>query len=112
MLCEMPLQKVGKFKFVEEAEPQTGVLKLEFICSDCEKRFSIPTNNDIIRTRTRPKTYLTNYVLLAFIACGEYYKDYDHVMGNTGDRPLQQEAVDPSYRVDSSRSRKNSQMDC
>ena len=26
----------------------------------------------------------TNYILLAFIACGEYYKDYDHVMGTLG----------------------------
>ena len=76
--------KSGKFKFVEETEPQTGVLNLEFICSDCQKRFSITSNNDIIRTGTKPKTYLTNYVLLAFIACGEYYKDYDHVMGTLG----------------------------
>ena len=76
--------KSGKFEFLEETEPQTGVLKLEFICSDCQKLFSITSNNDIIRTRTRPKTYLTNYVLLAFIACGEYYKDYDHVMGTLG----------------------------
>ena len=77
--------KSGKFKFVEESEPQTGVLKMEFICSDCQKRFSITSNSDIICTRTRPKSYLTNYVLLAFIAsCGEYYKDHDHVMGTLG----------------------------
>ena len=29
----------------------------------------------------KPKTYLTNYILLALIVCGQYYKDYDHVMG-------------------------------
>ena len=77
-------RKSGKFKFVEKTESQTGVLKLEFICSDCKNLFSITSNNDIIRTRRKPETYLTNYILLTFIACDECYKDYDHVMGTLG----------------------------
>ena len=59
--------KSGRFNLLKK-QPQTGVLKLEFIYSECQKRFSITSNNDIIRTQMKPKTYLTNYVLLAFIA--------------------------------------------
>lgn len=32
----------------------------------------------------RFKIYLINYVLFVFIVCGEYYKDYDYVMGILG----------------------------
>ena len=42
---------------------------------------TLSTSDEIIPTRTKPKIYpLTNYILLAFIVCG----DYDHVMGIIG----------------------------
>ena len=37
-------------------------------------------------TRTTPKTYLMNYILLEFIVWDEYYKDYDHAMETLGIR--------------------------
>ena len=76
--------KSGQFAFKKETEPQTGILKLEFICSECKKLFSVSSNSETILARTKPKCYLTNYVLLAFITCGLYYKDYDHLMGTLG----------------------------
>ena len=76
--------KSGQFAFKKETEPQTGILKLEFICSECEKLFSVSSNSETILARTKPKCYMTNYVLLAFITCGLYYKDYDHLMGTLG----------------------------
>lgn len=36
------------------------------------------------QTCTKPKTKLSIYILLAFIICGEYYKNYNHVMGGLG----------------------------
>ena len=35
----------------------------------------------IHKVESVPKCYPTNYVLLAFITCGLYFKDYDHLMG-------------------------------
>ena len=76
--------KSGQFAFKKETEAQTGILKLEFICSECKKLFSVSSNSETILASTKPKCYLTNYVLLAFITCGLYYKDYDHLMGTLG----------------------------
>ena len=76
--------KSGQLSFKKETEPQTGILKLEFICSECKKLFSISSNSETILARTKPKCYLTNYVLLAFVTCGLYFKDYDHLMGTLG----------------------------
>ena len=58
--------------------------KLDFVCSECKSEFTISASDKTIPTRTKPKTYLTNYIILAFIVCGQYYKDYDHVMGTLG----------------------------
>ena len=33
--------KSGQFAFKKETEAQTGILKLEFICSECKKLFSV-----------------------------------------------------------------------
>lgn len=74
----------GTLKFVNETEAHTGVLKLDYICSNCEQMFSLTSNDEVIRTRTKPKAYLANYILLTFLVCGEYYKDYDHIMGTLG----------------------------
>ena len=74
----------GTPQFWKVSEAKTGILKLDFFCSECKKEFTISTSDEIIRTRTKPKTYLTNYILLAFIVTGQYYKDYDHVMGTLG----------------------------
>lgn len=76
--------KSGTLKFLNETEERTGVLKLELICAECDKTSSLTSNDEIIRTRTKPKTFLTNYIMLTFIVCGEYYKDYDHIMGTLG----------------------------
>ena len=76
--------KSGQFSFKKETEPQTGILKLEFISSECKKLFSVSSNSETILARTKPKCYLTNYVLLAFITCRLYFKDYDHLMGTLG----------------------------
>ena len=57
---------------------------MDFVCSKCKNELTLSTSDEIIQTRTKPKTYLTNYILLAFIVCGQYYKDYDHVMGTLG----------------------------
>ena len=78
--CSIP----GTLKFVKVTEPKTGILKLDFVCSKCDNEFTISTSDEIIPTRTKPKTYITNYILLAFIVCGQYYKDYNHVMGTLG----------------------------
>lgn len=71
-------------QFSKESELKTGILKLDFVCSECKSEVSISSCDEIIPTRTKPKTYLMNYILLAFIVCGEYYKDYDHVMETLG----------------------------
>ena len=57
--------KSGQFAFKKETQPQTGILKLEFIFSECKKLFSVSSNSETIIARTKPKCYLTNYVLLA-----------------------------------------------
>ena len=71
-------------EFLNETQVLAGVLKLDYICTECHEVFSVTSNNEVIRTRTKPKNYLANYIILAFIVCGEYYKDYEHVMGTLG----------------------------
>ena len=75
---------LGTLQFSKLSEPKTGILKLDFVCSECKKEWTISTSDEIIPTRSKPKTYLTNYILLTFIVCGLYYKDYDHVLGTLG----------------------------
>ena len=77
-------RSLGTLQFWKASEAKTGILKLDFFCSECKKEFTISTSDEIIPTRTTLKTYLTNYILLAFIVTGQYYKDYDHVMGTLG----------------------------
>ena len=92
-LCEMLFQKAnavpgcgksGQFSFKKETEPQTGILKLEFICFECEKLFSnyLATARLFLPVRNQ-SAHLTNYVLLAF-TCGLYFKVYDPLMGTLG----------------------------
>ena len=76
--------QTGSLEFGKQTEPQTGIVKLEFVCSKCDSVYTLSASEEIIPTRTKPKTYLTNYIMLSFIVCGEYYKDYDHVMGTLG----------------------------
>lgn len=37
-----------------------------------------------IESRFRPKAWLPNYLLLSFLLNGEYFKDYEHVLGILG----------------------------
>ena len=74
----------GTLQFSKESEPKTEILNLDFVCSKCKNELTLSTSDEIAPTQTKPKTYLTNYILLAFIVCGQYYKDYDHVMGILG----------------------------
>ena len=83
-VSESKCNNPGTLKFAKESEPKTGIFKLDFVCSECKSEFTISTSDETIPTRTKPKTYLTNYIILAFIVCGQYYKDYDHVMGTLG----------------------------
>ena len=76
--------ETGSLKFRKQTEPQTGIVKLEFICSECDSVYTLSASEEIIPSQTKPKTYLSNYIMLSFIVCGEYYKNYDHVMGTLG----------------------------
>ena len=74
----------GKLKCVKVNEPKTGIFKLEFVCSKCKNAFTISTSDEVSPTRTKPKIWLTNCILLSFLVCGQYYKDYNHVLGALG----------------------------
>lgn len=80
-ISESKCNNPGKLKFVKVSEPKTGIFKLDFVCSECKIAFTISTSDEIIPTSTKPKTYLANYILLSFTVCGQYYKDYNHVLG-------------------------------
>lgn len=62
-------------KFVKATEWQTCVVKVEVSCLHQRQN-----NSD----HTKLKTYPSNYILLAFIMCGEYYRDYNYPMGTLG----------------------------
>ena len=55
--------QTGSLEFGKQTEPQTGIVKLEFVCSKCDSVYTLSASEEIIPTRTKPKTYLTNYII-------------------------------------------------
>lgn len=48
--------QTGTLKFEKETEPQTGVVKLEYVCTVCAGVYTVSSSDETIPTRTKPKT--------------------------------------------------------
>ncbi|KAK3740422.1 hypothetical protein QZH41_013488 [Actinostola sp. cb2023] len=60
-------------------------MNIKYICKDCQGVSSFSLDDRVIRVgKTRPKAYLLNFIALCFILNGQYYKDYEHVLGSLG----------------------------
>ena len=56
----------------------------EFNCNKCGESASSPNQKLKTPGRGRSKGYLNNFVAIVFLICGEYYKDYEHILGTLG----------------------------
>lgn len=69
---------------VTRRQENAGILELELTCMKCQERKTHKSDSRVIFSRFRPKSWLPNYVLLSFFLNGEYFKDYEHVLGTLG----------------------------
>ena len=67
-----------------KTEVKAGVYAFDLVCKTCYAKSSRVSDSRIIESKFRPKSWLSNYVLLCFLLNGEYYKDYKHVLGTLG----------------------------
>ena len=67
-----------------KTEVKAGVYAFDLVCKTCYAESSRVSDSRITESKFRPKSWLPNYVLLCFLLNGEYYKDYEHVLGTLG----------------------------
>lgn len=71
-------------RVTSKTEEKAGVYAFDLVCRTCYAKSSLVSDSRIIESKFRPKSWLPNYVLLCFLLNGEYYKDYEHVLGALG----------------------------
>lgn len=71
-------------RVTKKEEGTTGIVEFELTCKRCQDRKIQKSDCRVIHSRFRPKSWLPNYVLLSFFLNGEYFKDYQHVLGTLG----------------------------
>ena len=71
-------------RVTSKTEVKAGVYAFDLACKKCHAKSSRVSDSRIIESKFRPKSWLPNYVLLCFLLNGEYYKDYEHVLGTLG----------------------------
>ena len=81
--CEK-CERKGKLQMTKKENLTGGIVEFELRCRDCMERKTHKTDCRMISSRSRPKSWLGNFVLLSFFLNGEYFKDYQHVLGTLG----------------------------
>lgn len=82
-VCEKCKRFEG-LRVTSKTEVKAGVYAFDLVCRTCHAKSSRVSDSRIIESKFRPKSWLPNYVLLCFLLNGEYYKDYEHVLGTLG----------------------------
>ena len=82
-VCETCCSSEG-LRVESKTEVKAGVYAFELSCKKCHAKTTRVSDSRIIESKFRPKSWLPNYVLLCFLVNGEYYKDYEHVLGTLG----------------------------
>ena len=71
-------------RVTSKTEVKAGIYTFDLSCKKCHAKSSRVSDSRIIASKFRRKSWLLNYVLLCFLLNGEYYKDYEHVLGTLG----------------------------
>ena len=79
-LCKKCCSSEG-LRVTSKTEVKAGIYAFELSCKKCHAKSTRVSDSRIIESKFRPKSWLPNYVLLSFLLNGEYYKDYEHVLG-------------------------------
>ena len=82
-LCKKCCSSEG-LRVTSKTEVKAGIYAFELSCKKCHAKSTCVSDSRIIESKFRPKSWLPNYVLLSFLLNGEYYKDYEHVLGTLG----------------------------
>ena len=71
-------------RVTSQTEVKAGVYAFDLVCKKCYAKSSRVSDSRIIESKFRPKSWLPNYLLLCFLVNGEYFEDYEHVLGTLG----------------------------
>ena len=82
-LCEQCCSSEG-LRVTSQTEVKKGIFAFGLSCKTCHAKFTRMSDSRIIESKFRPMSWLPNYLLLYFFLNGEYYKDYEHVLGKLG----------------------------
>ena len=82
-LCKKCCSSEG-LRVTSKTEVKAGIYAFELSCKKCHAKSTRVSDSRIIESKFRPNSWLPNYVLLSFFLNGEYYKDYEHVLGTLG----------------------------
>ena len=74
----------GQLRMTTKTQVKPGIVELELTCLKCFEKSKHKSDCRTIESRFRPKAWLPNYLLLSFLLNGEYFKDYEHVLGTLG----------------------------
>lgn len=82
-LCEKCCSSEG-LRVTSKTEVKAGIYAFDLSCKKCHTKSTRLSDSRIIESKFKPKSWLLNHVLLSFFLNGEYYKDYEHVLGTLG----------------------------
>lgn len=60
---------------------QITLEEFEFWCIQCGRTFSFTTGSAVVKAKTRPRSAIRNLVALTFLVNGQYFKDYERILG-------------------------------
>ncbi len=58
--------------------------EFEFRCTQCGKTFPFTAGSAVVKAKTRPRSAIRNLVALSFLVNGQYFKDYERILGTLG----------------------------
>ena len=74
----------GQIRMATKTQVKPGMVELELTCMKCFEKSKHKSDSRNIESKFRPKAWLPNYLLLSLLLNGEYFKDYEHVLGTLG----------------------------
>ena len=74
----------GQIRMTTKTQVKSGIVELELTCMKCFEKSKHKSDSRTIESRFRPKAWLPNYLQQTLLLNGEYFKDYEHVLGTLG----------------------------
>ena len=73
-----------KAKYEFRSLKQTTSEDVEFVCGQCAEKVCFSGASAVVKGKTRPRSAIRNFVALSFLVNGQYFKDYERILGTLG----------------------------